>query len=224
MSLNLSRKQLNVLRTLKNLSEEHGYMPSVRELATALDLSPATTQQHINALRKKGFLATDGRAHGIRLVEDAPPPAVPEARPRLVSRPRVVPTAEVGPAGESVRVPIVGRIAAGKPIEAIEVSRDELDLTPALARAGDYLLRVQGDSMIEDGIFDGDLVLIRPQERVEAGQIAVALLEDGNATLKRVYPEKGQVRLQPANRNMEPIFTRHLRIQGRVVGLLRLYS
>ena len=222
MSLNLSRKQLNVLKTLEDLAEDQGYMPSVRELASSLDLSPATTQQHLNALRKKGFIVSDGRAHGIKLVKPAPVATITAGRKR--GRKKIEAGASRRKGEDSLSVPIVGRIAAGKPIEAVELAQDEIAMADGLARPGDYLLQVQGESMIEDGIFDGDLVLIRPQEQVERGQIAVALLDDGNATLKRIYPEGGQVRLQPANRDMEPIFVKNVRVQGRVVGLLRLYA
>ena len=221
MSLNVSRKQLNVLNTLKSLADSQGYMPSVRELATAIELSPATTQQHLNALRKKGLIRMDGSAHGIRIVEGPP---IRVGAPRTGRTPVSVARPETTEEVSSILVPIAGRIAAGRPIEAIESHSDSLPLSPSLVKPGDYLLRVQGQSMIEDGILDGDLVLIRPQERVDNGQIAVALLDDGSATLKRVYQEKDSIRLQPANREMDPIYVTDLRVQGRVVGLVRIYS
>ena len=200
--LPLTKKQLRVLDTLRSFSKDEGRMPSVRELARILDLSCSTTHQHLRALQKKGFLATDGTAHGIALkLAEAPI----EISPRNL-----------------IQVPLVGTIAAGSPIEAFEVADDPLVLSADMAPEGSYALRVQGNSMIDDHILDGDLIVIRPQQRVEQGEIAVALLDDGTATLKRVYRDKGKVRLQPANEELEPIFVDNVTIQGKVVAVLRL--
>jgi len=120
-----------------------------------------------------------------------------------------------------VRVRIAGTIAAGAPIEAIEDSTESRVFPAEMVPTGAFALRVRGDSMIEDHICDGDLVVVKPQEQVRDGEIAVALLEDGSATLKRVFRESGRVRLQPANATMQPIYADDVRIQGRVVGVWR---
>lgn len=197
----LSKRQLETLDALRAFGRREGRMPSVRELAERLGLAPTTTHQHLKALEGKGYLRSDGTAHGLRLVD-----------PRS------------GDEGELVRVPLRGSIAAGEPIEAIERDDEDLRLPRDFAPPGCYALRVRGESMIDDHILDGDVVLIRPQDRVERGQIAVALLEDGTATLKRVYPEKGRIRLQPANARMAPLYVKRLRIQGRVVAVLRRHD
>jgi repressor LexA len=124
---------------------------------------------------------------------------------------------------ELIRVPVVGRIAAGVPIEAVEGVEEELPLPSQLACPGDFLLRVQGESLIEDGILDGDLVLIRPHARVQNGDIAVALLPDGSATLKHVHFEKDAVVLRPANPMVPPLRVGQVTLQGRMAGLWRRY-
>jgi len=242
---NLSRRQYDVFTTIQRLAGERNYMPSVRELAEALNLSPATTQQHLSALRRKGYIETDGTAHGMRLLvtdgEVKPPASMRPIKPTLrpmaprgdgprsalreppagaVTSPQLSPELELEPV---VFVPLVGTIAAGQPIEALEVVRQTVPVSASMARSGDYLLQISGDSMIEDGIFNGDFVVIRPQKTVHNGQIAVGLLEDGTATLKRIYREKGRFRLQPANASMEPIYVDRLEVQGRLVGLVRMY-
>jgi len=202
--LPVTGKQLKVLETLRSFSRHEGRMPSVRELARLLDLSCSTTHQHLRALERKGLVATDGTAHGIAL-----------PRVRGAERPPVE-------RGDLVQVPLVGTIAAGEPIEALEVVDDVLALPPAMAPEGAYALRVRGDSMVDSHIVDGDLVIVRPQPRVEQGEIAVALLADGTATLKRIFREKGRIRLQPANERLKPIVVDDVTIQGKVVAVLRL--
>ena len=209
MADNLSRRQHKVLITLGEWVEARGYMPSVRELAAAMGVTAGTVQQHLDALKRKGFLASNGRAHGLYFLR----PAVEVLeRARGVSR------------ESALEIPLVGNIAAGVPIEALENEEKRISMPRAVARPGDYFLRVKGRSMVDDGIVDGDLVLIRPSETVENGQVAVCLLEDGSATLKRVYREAGRIRLQPANADMAPIYVSDIRIQGLLVGLLRLYG
>lgn len=177
-------------------------MPSVRELASRLGRAPSTVQQHIEALERKGWLERDGSAHGLRL----PPGRSLSAQ------------------AASATVPVRGTIAAGAPIEALQMEHDPVTLPVSLAPPGCYALKVKGHSMVDDHILDGDLVIVRPQDRVEAGEIAVVLLPDGTATLKRVYPERGGLRLQPANPAMAPTQVPDARIQGRVVGMLRTFG
>jgi repressor LexA len=113
-------------------------------------------------------------------------------------------------------------LEAGEPIEAIEVPEEPIILSRKVARPGSYALRVRGESMIDDHILDGDLVVVAPQQHINNGEIVVALLEDGTATLKRIYREKSRIRLQPANTKMKPVYTRKLTIQGKVTSVLRI--
>jgi repressor LexA len=198
----LTRKQNQVLETARRLEHEQGYAPSVRELARALDLSPPTVQEHLVALERKGFLRRSGNAFGLELAEKT--------------------SGSMG--ADTVLVPLRGTIAAGQPIEAIERLEDAIPMPRHMVRGECYFLEVRGDSMKDDHILDGDLVLIRRQSTVDAGEIAVALLADGTATLKRVFPEKGRFRLQPANEQLQPIYVKALSVQGKVVSVLRRYA
>lgn len=196
----LTRKQNEVLETARRLEREQGYSPSVRELARALDLSAPTVQEHLVALERKGFVRRSGNAFGLELGQ----------KPEGTS--------------DTVLVPLRGTIAAGQPIEAIERLEDAIPMPRHMVRGECYFLEVRGDSMKDDHILDGDLVLIRQQPTVDTGEIAVALLADGTATLKRVFPEKGRFRLQPANEQLQPIYVDALAVQGKVVSVLRRYA
>lgn len=193
----LSARQLEVLETLQTFAAREGHMPSVRELARALGRAPSTVQQHLDALAGKGWLERDGQAHGLALTGQ---PALAEG---------------------TLTVPVVGRIAAGAPIEALEAPEDPIALPVSLALPGSFALRVKGDSMVDDHILDGDLVVVRPQPTVENGEIAVCVLPDGTATLKRLFRERGRFRLQPANARMAPLVVDEVRVQGRVTGVVR---
>lgn len=236
MSHPLSKKQLEVLKALEGFARARGHIPSVRELAGRLRKSPTTVFQHLKALERRGYLKGDGSAHGWRLLltsevpaaepaangsHGAASPAAPNGALPLHAVPcdPVAESAEV-PAGW-VRVPIAGSIAAGLPIEAVEDQSESRVFPQEMVPDGAFALRVKGESMIDDHILDGDLVIVRPQDAVNDGEIAVALLEDGSATLKRVFREKGRVRLQPANPAMDPIYADRVLIQGRVVGVWR---
>ena len=204
----LSPRQEAILSFINDFMEEHGYPPSIREIGAAAGISSTSVVDYnLRVLERDGYLRRDreiSRGLGLRQ-------AVGQAvRPQLI------------------RVPLVGRIAAGEPIEAIEGEQDVIELSANLVPDGCYALRVKGKSMIEDLIDDGDVVVVRPQETAENGEIVVALLLNqdgggGTATLKRIYRERGQVRLQPANSEMQPIYvgTDQLRLQGKVVALLR---
>ena len=203
----LTRKQRAVLDAIEAFSRENAYMPSVRELAARLDLGVATTHFHLSSLQSKGYLAHDGTAHGLQFPQPPPPQASEESPVRE----------EAG----GVRLPVVGVIAAGKPIEAIEFYYDYLTVPSAWVKGTSYILQVRGDSMKDDAILDGDHIVIQKCDTVEDGTIAVALLEDGSATLKRIYKEAGRIRLQPANENLTPVFVDQVSIQGRLSGVLR---
>lgn len=173
-------------------------MPSVRDIAKSTKSAISTVHDHLEILARKGWIRKDGSPRGITLVED------------VIDR------------GSVISIPVVGTITAGSPIEALEVPEDPVTLPRAAARPGAFGLRVRGDSMIDDHILDGDLVVIRPQATVANGEVAVALLDDGTATLKRVYREPGRIRLQPANARMKPLYVKHATIQGKVTAVLRL--
>jgi len=191
----LTPRQAQVLEVLAAHLKDRGKAPTVREIASALGVKAVgTIQDHLRALEQKGYVERDpGLSRSLRLTERAPSPD---------------------------RVPIVGRIAAGRPIEAIP-DVEYLDVIQDLQLEGSYLLRVKGESMIDDHIADGDFVVVQPQAHARDGQIVVALLPGGEATLKRYFREHDHVRLQPANQSMEPIRVREVVIQGRVVAVIR---
>ena len=194
----ITKKQHRVLETIREFLLDNDYSPSVRQLGQVLRLAPATVQQHLDALEKKGFIKRTGSAYGVGLVDD-------EEGPRQI-----------------VSVPVLGQIAAGEPILAVEDREDSLQLPESMLGSGEfYALRVRGRSMVEDHILDGDLVVIRRQQTAENGDVVVALLEDGAATLKRLYREDGRFRLQPANAEMAPIYVDELQVQGKVTGIVR---
>ena len=194
----LTRKQRVVLDTFEKFSVERGYRPSVAELAEELDLAKSTVHFHLMALARKGYLQHREHGRGVRMLE--------------------------APIGESARIPVMGAIVAGKPLEANEDRREEVAVPRTMSRGQTYALRVKGDSMIEAGIYDDDMVIVRSQPTVEDGEVAVALLDDGAATLKRIYRDGDRIRLEPANSSMSPIFVDRVTIQGKVVGLLRTYA
>ena len=194
----LTRKQRRVLDLIRDFVDENGYSPSVRELGELLGLAPATVQQHLDALQTKGYIDRTGAAHGVTLAEEA------------------------SAVTESIFVPIVGTIAAGEPILAFEENEGRVTV-PGTEGGSDehFALRVQGDSMIDDHILDGDIVVIRRQQTAENGDVVVALLEGGTATLKRLYRDDGRYRLQPANAELAPVFVDRLDVQGIVTGIVR---
>ena len=204
----LSDRQQAILDFVAEYTTDHGYPPSIREIGQAVGISSTSVVDYnLRALERGGMILRDREvSRGLRTVGQ-----VPVARPTMV------------------KIPIVGRIAAGEPIEALEQHDDFLELGAGTVPDGCYALQVKGKSMIEDLIDDGDLVVIRPQETANNGDIVVALLmsqgpsTEGVATLKRLYRERDQVRLQPANAAMQPIYVdpEQLRVQGKVVSVVR---
>jgi repressor LexA len=190
-----------------------GYPPSVREMAKAVGLaSTSAVHHHLAALEKEGYLergATQSRA--LRLT--------PTAALRAGLTSELLPG--VGPQ-DSHLLPIVGEIAAGGPIEAYQDASETLSVPELLAPSGDaYVLRIRGDSMIDAHIEDGDYVVIRPQQTARDGDIVVAQVEENAVTLKRFFKERGRVRLQPANERYEPQYYDDVRIQGKLIGVIR---
>jgi repressor LexA len=204
--MNLTPRQVDVVVAIRNYRHLHGYAPTMQELADMLGTSKVTIFEHVGALERKRVLRRDKhKARSLEIVTDK----------RLPDEHR------------STKLPLLGAIAAGSPIEAIE-NREEVDLELLFnARAGVYVLKVRGDSMIEDHLCDGDFVVIERRETARNGEQVVALIiETGEATLKRFYREPGnKVRLQPANATMEPriLDATSVRVQGVVIGVLRSY-
>ena len=199
-------QELDVIVAIRNYRHLHGYSPTMQELADQLGTSKVTIFEHVGALEKKRVLRRD--KHKARSLEIVSEEKLPDEE-------------------RSTKLPLLGNIAAGSPIEAIE-NREEVDLeTMFHAKNGVYVLRVRGDSMIDDHLCDGDYVVIERRENARNGEQVVALLDSGEATLKRFYKESGgKIRLQPANRGMEPrvLEADRCKIQGVVIGVLRSYN
>ena len=203
--MNLTPRQLDVIVAVRNFRHLHGYSPTMQELADQLGTSKVTIFEHVNALEKKRVLRRD--RHKARSLEITADGKLPDEE-------------------RSSKLPLLGSIAAGSPIEAIE-NREEIDLEQLFAsRNGVYVLKIRGDSMIEDHLCDGDYVIIERRSNAKNGEQVVALLDTGEATLKRYYKEGHRIRLQPANSAMEPriIEADRCRIQGVVIGVLRSYN
>jgi repressor LexA len=207
--MTLTKRQKEVLDFLVGFSNKHGYSPSFEEIARALRLtSLATVHKHISTLERKGFVRRGYNQSRSIEVMQLPKPI----REQVLER-------------HSVELPMAGRIAAGRPLEAVE--QGETFSLGEFARAqGSFVLQVKGSSMIDDHILDGDFVVIEPTQVANPGEVVVALVDGDEATLKRFYREPGgKVRLQPANSEMRPIVlpAACVQIQGRVVGVLRKY-
>ncbi len=203
----LTETQKSILEFLDEYTREHGIAPTHREICARFGYSSyGTVYKHLKLLQEKGFLRRDwNQKRGIELIR-----AIPGG----------------GTTGADKELPFYGLIAAGKPIEALS-GNERLGVPAHLltGRPGDhYVLRVVGESMVEEGIYDGDYVIVLRRERAEPGEMVVALVGD-DATLKRFYPEGDTVRLQPANAAMEPIRVpaKNVRVQGVVVGLMRKF-
>lgn len=214
----LPPRQKEVVRLIVELTEEHGYPPTLAELAKSMGLrNRMTVHQHVAALKKKGIVRWEpGLNRSLRVVESLD---LPSSGSSTDSDDFADDEEDTPPRG----IPLAGAIAAGRPIDAVK--RDEyLEIDDQYASSGCYALKVKGDSMIEDGIYDGDFVIVKPKPSPTQGEIVVALLEDGTTTLKRFFKEKNRFRLQPANAAMEPIYVdslNELEIQGVVVALFR---
>lgn len=204
-SPNLTPKQLDIVRRIHQSRRARGYSPTMQELADALSVSKVTVFEHVEALIKKGVLIRQpNKARSLEVNEAFQPPD--EER--------------------NTRLPLVGTIAAGNPIEAIEDTQflDLEELFDVRSGKDTYVLEVRGDSMIDEQIRTGDMVVIRKTNTAYNGQTVVALLDTGEATLKKFYKEKnGTFRLQPANDKYEPIIVDQVNIQGIVIGVIRTY-
>ena len=242
----LPARQRDVITQIVKLTDENGYPPSLAELAKALGLkNRMTVHQHVAALKKKGLVHWEPGlnrslrvlssglsmiAHDGEVDQDAQDNLVAVGKAQSdgadmsASANKVVNFSERAAAQAPVSrgIPMAGSIAAGTPIDVVGTN-EYLSVDNQYAN-GCYALKVKGESMIEDGIYDGDFVIVKPNPSPLNGDVVVALLGDGSATLKRFFKEKGGFRLQPANSEMEPIFVsaeNELTIQGTVVGLFR---
>jgi repressor LexA len=211
-------RQARILEVIRTFTEERGYPPSVREIGERVGLSsPSTVQAHLKTLERRGLILRDPTKPRA-LVSTSQQAELAEARAE--SRAGARAGAERAEPEYGV-LPIVGKVAAGVPITAVENLEGEFILPASFARRPDtFILRVKGDSMIEAAILDGDLIVVSPQPNAENGEIVVALV-DGEATVKRFYREAGRIRLQPENRTMEPIFSNTATIVGRVEAVVR---
>ena len=208
-----AERKRRILEFVAATLREHGYPPSVREIAEAVGLaSTSAVHHHLRALEHEGYLergASQSRA--LRLT--------PTAAIMLGLASELVPQSI---AAEAHVLPIVGEIAAGGPIEAYQEVSETMPVPEFLAPSGDaYLLRVRGDSMIDAHITDGDYVVIKPQQTARNGDIVVAQVEENAVTLKRFFREQGRIRLQPANPAYPPQFYDEVRIQGKLIGVIR---
>ncbi len=205
--MNLTPKQLRILQIIRDWRTRFGYSPTLQEMADEIGVSKVTVFEHVEALIRKGALERDAN----------------KARSLAIRNDSVVPDE-----GRPMRFPLVGRIAAGYPIEKVE-NRDELDLEdffgPRRGQSGAvFALQVEGESMQDEGIWDGDYVLIHRRETARNGERVVAMLPNGETTLKRFYKEHGRIRLQPSNPEFEPIIVSDCQIQGVVIGVIRRYD
>ena len=204
--MNLTPKQLRILQLIRDSRIRKGFSPTMQELANEIGVSKVTVFKHVEALIKKGALIRQAnKARSLSIAEGV---AVPdEERP--------------------LKFPLVGKIAAGYPIEKVP-DQDEVDLQELLGRSPGqsesvFALKVEGDSMKDEGILEGDYILVQRTEVAQNGDRVVALLPDGSTTLKRFYREDDHIRLQPANPDFEPIIVKFCQVQGIVKGVVRRY-
>ena len=200
----LTRRQEDALKFIKSYIVSHGYPPTVREIAEAIGVSsPATVQAHLDSLAYKGYIKKGSNKN--RTIE------------LMVENEYLKKNEEV------VEVPLLGKITAGNPIEAIQ-NPDEYFSLPAYLIPKDkevFTLNVSGDSMINAGILDGDIVIVERRNTARNGEIVVAMTEENEVTLKTFYKEKDHIRLQPENDNMEPFIFDNVFILGKAIGLYR---
>ena len=197
----LTPKQKKIFEYIKKYLKEKDYSPSLEEIGKRFGLVKSTVHQHVEESKEKGYLN------------------------KIENQPRSIEINKKQKISDLVAIPLLGTIAAGEPIEAIE-DKETVEVPKSqLSKSGEHFaLRVRGNSMIDEGIFDGDTVIIRKQPDAENGETVVALINDNEVTLKKVYKEKGKFRLQPANLNLKPIYTKDLIIQGKVTSIVRNFK
>ncbi len=206
----LTPRQLQLLKAIAASQTARCYSPTIAELAHRLNISRSTVFEHITELRKKSLLSDySGRARSLKLTSKAQ-----ELLNRLDNYNPDFPALPQD-------IPLLGRVAAGLPVEAVE-NKEQLSLVSCFGNSDNiFALEVKGDSMIDDDIRSGDYIICRRVSSAETGQLVIAIVDDGSATLKRFYKEKTAVRLQPANDNYSPIYSNNCRIEAVVIGLIR---
>jgi repressor LexA len=206
MPIIIYKRQKQILGFIKQYIQSNGAAPTLKQIAESIGVSSlATVHEHLQALETKGLITRkSGKMRSIDLAQS---------------------NVNLG-APEGFDAPILGFIAAGAPIEPYTDPNATMNIPAAFVsgRKRTYVLQVRGESMIEDGIMDGDHVIIEQAEAATNGEIVVALLDNGMATLKRFFKETTRIRLEPANAKMQPIFVKNVKIQGKVVGLVRRYQ
>ena len=195
----LTKKQKQIYDFIAEYVENYGYSPSLTEIGEEFGIATVSTiHKHISNLIEKGLIKKiKGVARSLELIEKK--------------------------TGDFIAIPLTGLITAGRPIEAIEIPDEVIEISKDRRfQEGElYALKVKGNSMIGDGIFDGDIAIIKKQEWADNGDTAVAIIDDNEATLKKFYKEKGRIRLQPANPTFEPIFRKQVEVRGIVVKIIR---
>ena len=202
----LTQRQNDTLKAIKNFMAENGYPPTVRELASILNLSsPATIQAHLDMLEKKGYIKRRGNMN--RTIE------------------LLVENEYIKNNDSTTNIPLLGKVTAGSPIEAIENPNEFFTIPNQLIPRGKevFALNVSGESMINAGIFDNDIVIIEKNNIAKNGDIVVAMNDDNEVTIKRFFKEKDHFRLQPENDLMEPIILNNVNIIGKLIGLYRKF-
>lgn len=209
----LTRRQREVFDFIRQFIEGHSYSPSLDEIAQGLGLSSlATVHKHLTNLAEKGLIKRHwNRGRGIEVVSDLSTPAMVQAG-----------------LDAAYKLPVRGTVAAGSPIEAVETDSERMSVPADMVRNAEetFVLKVRGDSMIEDGIHEGDFLVVERAKNARNGQVVVALVSGFETTVKRFYHEGDRIRLQPANSGMEPIFCmpKDVELQGIVVSLIRKYG
>ncbi len=208
MSPQLTPKKKKIIDFIVKYIQKNGYSPTLEEIAKKLKVSSkSTVHQHLKELEESGYLSRGEN----------------KARDIMITSPDMEETHTDEDA--AYRLPVAGLITAGEPIEAVEDKTETMAVPPELVKnPNTYLLRVKGDSMVESLIADGDYVVVEKKDYASNGDIVVALLEDGSATLKEFHKEKNYIRLQPRNKNYEPLKVKNVIIQGKVVGIIRKFN
>lgn len=201
----LSNRQQMILDYIKEEVQSKGYPPSVREIAKAVGLaSSSTVHGHLARIESKGYIRRD------------------PTKPRAIEILDVSNTAHI-PREEIIYAPVIGKVTAGLPITAIENIEEFIPIPKTTASPDDklFVLVIEGDSMIEAGILDGDMVIVKQRNTADNGEIVVAMTEDDEATVKRFFKHKDHIRLQPENATLEPLIYKDVKILGKVIGLYR---
>lgn len=201
----ISKRQQDILNFIKEEVKAKGYPPSVREIGEAVGLaSSSTVHGHLARLESKGLIRRD------------------PTKPRAIEILELDASSHI-PKSNVINVPIIGKVTAGLPITAVENIEEFFPLPDRFVSPDDnvFMLEIMGESMIEAGILDGDLVIVRQQKTANNGDIVVAMTEDDEATVKRFFKEKDYIRLQPENSSLEPIILRNVSILGKVIGVYR---